>query len=237
MKVKRIALLLVVLALVIALEVALMHSCTRDDAAANPTAAPEPTAEPATETPTPLATNIPEAPGFTSPPGGGGSTAPTRPPATNAPAPTQAPATQAPTDPPEPPPVATNIPPDQVGGTLSGGSFASNTGTGLNMNVSWSALNQGNGTARITVTGTVNSYALNVSALPVTITYGSYSTTVMGKSIQVTSSASISSNTLFTATLDVPADSADTMTVAWHYNGTYSEVALDDITASGYVYT
>ncbi len=237
MKVKRIALLLVVLALVITLEVVLMHSCTSDDAAAGPTPTPALTDEPTVNTPAPISTAIPEAPGFTSPPGAAPNTAPTRPPATNAPAAaTQPPAAQAPTDPPAPPAAATNVPPDVVGGTISGGSFASNTGTGLNMSVSWSAQNQGGGTARITVTGTVNSYALNVSSLPISITYGSYSTSVMGKSIKV-DGTSLASSTLFTATLDVPADTADTMTVSWHYNGTYSEVALDDITASGYVYT
>lgn len=244
MKAQKIAVLLVVLALIVGLEVVVMNRCTRADSAAQPAASATPSDTPdqnpsAPELPV-AATAQPTAPGYTSPPGNIGGT-PTRPPATNPPANTQTvtdpPApTPAPTEPPAPTQAPTEPPAGSVGSTISSDSFSSNTGTGLNMSVTWKATDLGGGMARLEITGTVNSYELSVTALPVSISFGSYSTSVTGNSIQV-SGGGLSSNTLFSTTLDVPVDSADTMTVSWRYNGSYSDVSLPEITASGYVYT
>lgn len=239
MKMQRIVVLLVVLALIVGLEVVLMSRCTRDDSAAQPAASAEPSGSPdqtqASASPQDLpaaATVQPTLPGYTSPPGNVGGV-PTQPPATDRPAPTKAP-TPAPTKAPTPAP--TEAPPTVVGGTLSSGSFSSNTGTSLNLSVAWSAKNIGDGMARITITGTVSSYELDASALPVSISFGSHSTSVTGNSIKVSGNG-LSSNTLFSTTMDVAIESEDTMTVSWKYNGKYSDVSLSEITASGYVYT
>ncbi len=246
MKTKRIAILLVALMLIVALEVVMMNRCTRGDEAARPTPTAEPSAAPdpsqtgdqaGAQAGLPGAASTATArPGFTSPPGPGNG-APTQPPATNAPAATQRPAsTPAPTQPPAPTPEPTDVPPSSVGGTLSSGTFSSNTGTSLNMSVSWSATNLGDGRARLDITGTVNSYDLQVQALPVSISFGDYSTSVTGRSITA-SGGSLASNTLFTTSMEVSTDMAGTMTVTWQYNGEYSGSTLSEITASDYVNT
>lgn len=242
MKIQKVVILLVVLALIVALEVVMMNRCTREDSAAQSAASAAPSDEPGQSTPElpAAATAQPAATGYPSLPGGGGT--PTQPPATEPPANTR-PATdppaptRAPTEPPAPTKApATDPPAGSVGSTISSDNFSSNTGTGLNMSVSWKATDLGGGMARIAITGTVNSYELNVSALPVSISFGSHSASVTGNSIKV-SGGGLSSNTLFSTTMDVPVDSAGTMTVTWKYNGTYSDVSLPEISASGYVYT
>ena len=73
-------------------------------------------------------------------------------------------------------------------------------------------------------------------SLPVSISFGNYSASVTGSSINVPNDT-ITSNSLFSTSIDVDAGYAGTMTVSWSFNGEYSGVALSDITASGYVYT
>lgn len=235
MKTQRIIAILAVLVLVVGLEVVLMNRCTREDASA-PLASTAPSDAPdQAATAPPVASAMPTEPGFTSPPGPGLGV-PTEPPAATA-APTNPPApTQAPTEPPAPTPAPTEPPAGSVGSTVSSGSFSSNTGLSLNISVSWKAVNQGDGSVRLDITGTVNSYALNAMALPVSISFGGYSTSVTANSVNVTGS-SMASNTLFSTSMSVPADMEDTMTVTWNYNGTYSDTSLSEITASGYVNT
>lgn len=244
MKIQKIAVLLVILALIVALEVVMMNRCTREDSATRPVAAAEPSDVPGQSQSSPelpaAATAQPTAQGYPSLPGGVGGV-PTQPPATEPPAAAQPAtdppaATPAPTEPPAPTQAPTEPPAGSVGSTISSDNFSSNTGTSLNLSVSWKATDLGGGMARIAITGTVNSYELNVSALPISISFGSHSASVTGNSIKV-SSGGLSSNTLFSTTIDVPVDSADTMTVTWKYNGSYSDVSLPEITASGYVYT
>ena len=249
-KLQRLTILLVALCLVVVLEGMMLRSFTSagEEAAAAPTASPEPSAGTQTQTqPTPvnqteIPTPAPTMPGFTSPPvggsgtgssgggsdnnsGGGSNASPTKKPA-------------APTKKPDPTPAPTTPPPptDAPGTTVGSGSFASNTGTKLNMSVSWEARDQGNGTCRVYINGTVNSYSLQVASHPVSISLGSYSTSVMGKSLNVTGSG-MSSSSLFSTYIDVPSGTTGSMTVSWRYNGTYSEVEIDDVVASGNVYT
>lgn len=253
MKLQRVAILLLALGLVVALEVVLMNTFTGGGGSAEVT--PTPSTVPSGEsTPVPTAplavpSVMPTLPGFTSPPlGGGGNNSgggnnnnnnntnnnnnnnnnnnSTR---TNPPNPTQRPnPTAAPTNPPPPT--------DPPGTSVGSGSFSSNTGTGLNMSVSWEAREQGGGTSRVYINGTVNSYTLYVMSQPVSISFGGYSTSVMGKALNVTDSASQTSTSLFSTYIDVPSGTSGSMTVSWRYNGTYSDVQIDNIVASGNVY-
>ena len=120
-------------------------------------------------------------------------------------------------------------------------SFSSDTGTGVNMAVSWTATDMGNGTTRLTINGTVNSYSLQVMSQPVSISFSGYAKSLMGNSIDVSNNGSISSSTLFSTTMDVATGTSGTMNVVWSYNGTYgtgdNQVSLPTITASDYVYT
>lgn len=245
MRLQRIVLLLLVLLLVIGLEVTLMSRCSSDEtdgpghAVTVTPSAPPATNEPNT-TPTvpPIVVNTPQ-PGFTSPPL---STAiPTRPP-TQPPAPTSPPTqrptpTSAPTQPPPTQPPAPTVPPASV---TASGSFSSDTGAGINMAISWQAVDQGNGTTRLRITGTVNSWSLQVMSQPISISFSGYSKSLMGSSVNY-SGGSMASNSLFSTEMDVATGTSGTMTVTWSYNGTYgsgdNQVTLPTITASDYVYT
>lgn len=244
MRLQRMAILFLVLALVVGLEVLLMSRCTttEETLSVTPSAIPQSTTG-SVPTPTAIPTIVPTMPGFTSPPAGGVSTGgntgssggnnnssgnnnnnnSSR---TSAPQPT---ATPKPTDAP---------PPTQAPGTnLGSGSFSSDTGTNLNISVSWEARDQGNGKCRVYITGTVKSYSLNVGSRPISISFGGYSTSVNGSSLNVASGGGIKNSSLFSTYLDVPAGTEGTMTVSWRYNGTYSEVPIETVTASGTVYT
>lgn len=242
MRLQRIVILLVVLGLIVGLEVMLMSRCSRQENTPAPTREPIATSEPVRETIAPAATDNPTFTtgpvGFTSPP------MPSNTPVqvTNPPAPTVQPTRQptptpAPTATPTPPPTD---PPEQAPGTVhtvtASGSFSSNTGTALNMGVSWQAVDQGDGTTTITVSGTANSYSLNVSGKGVSINFGGYSTSVTSNAVNVTSSTPVQ-NSIFSTSLNVPTGTAGTMTVTWNYNGAYGDTSLPTITASDYVYT
>lgn len=154
------------------------------------------------------------------------------PPPTDAPAatapPTEVPATPEPSPEPSPTPVPTAVP-------ASDGSFQSNTGTNLNLIVSWRAEDQGNGTTRLYVVGSVSSYSLQVASTQVSITYGSSSTTATGSAISLEDGVSRTESGLFSATLDVPSGTTDTLTVNWAFKGSYSGVSLPNIQASGQI--
>ena len=236
MKTQRIIILLLVLALIVGMEVVLMSRCTRQDTAdvteptAEPTAPAANTALPE-QTMQPIAT-LPPAVGVTSPPArpnnGNNNTGNTQTAtATKAPTPTQAP-TPAPTPAPTEPPTS--------GTVVASNSFSSDTGTGLNMNISWQAADQGNGTTRVYVTGKVSSYSLDVGSRSVSVSFGGYSTSVSGSSISVPEGG-MQTNQLFYTYLDVPTGTDGNMTVDWAFKGSYSGTDLPTITASGYVYT
>lgn len=245
MKLQRVVVLILVLSLAVGGEIVLMNTLTNRDSAAValPTASPTAQADAAGVSTPQTATPEPTRPGYTSPPAsnGGGSTyndnsnsdsassqsAATDPPSNsnNNTAVTEAPVTAPPTEPPA----------SGVGSILASNSFSSNTGVGLNINVSWQATDLGGGRARISVSGSVSSYDLDVMALPVTISFAGYSTTVTGSSISVGSG--MSTNPLFSTSFDVDAGAAGDMTVSWNFGGTYSDVDLPQVVATGYVYT
>lgn len=103
------------------------------------------------------------------------------------------------------------------------------------MSVSWTATDLGNGMTRLSINGTVNSYALQASSLPISISFSGYSTSLMGSSINV--GEGLHSSSLFSTSMDVATGTSGTMTVTWSYNGTYSDVSIPSIVASDYVYT
>lgn len=229
MKSKRFITILLVLLVVIVLEVVLLTRCGSEDTATElPRMTPSPTADLSTPAPTETPAPTPEAVIITTP-------APTTPPAT------QAPATPEPTAEPTPEPTATPAPTalPSYGTYLSSGSFSSDTGTILNMQIEWTAYDDGSGNAVIAVTGTVSSYSLYLASIydGATISLGGYSTTSTTRAINQDDSAGLSSNPIFLTTLTVPKGTSGDMTVVWRYGGSYSGVSLPTIEASGYVST
>ena len=236
MNLRRIIILVVVLLLIIGLEVFLMDRLSRPDTttAAAPTAEPEITQAPATGPVTgqePVVT--PYEPGVTSPPM---PATVTYAPVTQAPE-EEVPATNPPTpDPTDPPTPAPTEPPPPVDVTTGSGSFSSDTGTALNLEVDWTAVDHGDGTATVSIYGSVISYSLDAGSAGVDISFGGYSAYCTGNSISVGDDG-FTVSTLFSTSMTVASDTEGTMTVTWDFNGTYSDVSLSGITASGYVYT
>ena len=119
------------------------------------------------------------------------------------------------------------------GGVSASGSFASNTGTQLNLVVYWSVQIDGMGQKTLNVTVSSSSYSLYCTG-----SYGGVELTVNGMSyVSSTPAINYSGNTVVTNTLasfSIPNLSGPVnMTAVWHFNGTYSNVAIGDIRASG----
>ena len=213
MKKTAIIILIVVLVLLVAVEAVLFFGLRdRLGGAANTTGAP--------------AAVMTQSPEMTMPP------APTAVPETPTPEPTPTPtpeptptptATPAPTAPPTPTPLPTYS-----------GSFASDTGTGLNMTVDWQTENLGNGTTRIHLTGKITSYSLVIMGSSVTVTLGDNSVTSSCPAFNIGENGQVTSD-LFTADLDVPTGTSGTMTADWNFRGTYSGVELPHVIATGEV--
>ena len=119
------------------------------------------------------------------------------------------------------------------GDTVASGSFSSQTGTGLNLLVYWRATADSLGQKTLYVTVSSSSYSLYAGALP-----NSVELTVNGLFCTATPNAvQYSGNTLATHTLasfSIPnASSPASISAAWHFNGSYSGVALGTIRANG----
>lgn len=226
MKNRRLLIVFIVLILIIVLELVMLSRCGRpsEPDAPEPLLTPTPTMDTSTPVPTPTLTP-----------------APTIPPATDAP-PVITPApTQEPTPTPSPTPTATPAPtPTPSYGTVIGqGSFSSDTGTSLNMNVEWVAYDDGSGNAVIAVTGTLSSYSLQLATLydAATIQLGDYSSVCNTRSANIGDDSARVTSPLFYTKLTVPMGTSGDMSVSFRYGGTYSGTALPTIDASGYVYT
>lgn len=115
------------------------------------------------------------------------------------------------------------------------GSFASDTGTGLNLQVDWSAYSAEDG-IMLQVDVGASSYSFFTSAL-----YNAIELTVNGITYYANSpEIAIEDNELQLTpmagfTIPVEAGSAS-IDVVWHYRGSYSGVELEEITASGSAY-
>lgn len=227
MKKRRLILIFAALIAIIALEALLLSRCSRRDSSAGTQAQPQqtPSSTFAVSTPEPSAAPIPaDTPVPTQ--------IPTAPP-TQAPTPTAAP-TPSPTPAPTPEPTAT----PSYGTVVAQGSFSSSTGTSMNMNVSWVAYDDGAGNAVVAVTGTVTSYSLRLATLysSVSIDFAGYTATCNSSGVTIDEDV-YTVSPLFYTTVTVPLGTAGDMNVSWRYGGSYSGVALDSVTAGGYVYT
>ena len=235
--------LAIALILILGGELYLFARCSREDL---PVPAPLSSALAQAQVTTPVSETMPPAPAYTAPAGYTSppvytapptqppleTASPTQPPATDTPAPTVTPeptATPQPTAPPTEPP-ATAAP----GTVVSSGSAVSSTGTNLNLAISWQGVDMGGGTTRYTVSGSIQSYSLQVISEPVTVSLGGYSTTVSGNAINV-SDDSYAVTSLFTASLDVPTGTTGNLSATWNFQGSYSGVSLPTVTATGYV--
>ena len=209
--------ILIVLVLVIAVEaVILLRSTLTDSGESFSYSTPLPFVPPtAAPTPEPVSTPVPTA------------------------EPTPAP-TPEPTAEPTPEPTATPEPTDDptpADDLIATGSFASDTGTALNLEVEWSSHNDGNGSAVIYLTGFLDSYSLQVGSRPygVHVSFNGDSWTFAGEAINVADGHA--QTLLFSDVVTVPLGSPDTMTVVYDFKGSYSGTELDTITAEGRVNT
>ena len=116
---------------------------------------------------------------------------------------------------------------------IASGSFVSQTGTSLNMMVSWSVMQEGLGQKTLYVTVSALSYALHSGAL-----YNTLQLTVYGMTYLATPAAvnydggTLVSNVL--AGFKIPnAVGPANITAAWTFNGVIGGVPVNTITASG----
>lgn len=225
MQKRRLILTFFLLILVILAEIFMLVRCTGNpsDQTDSPQMTASPTAVIVTQAPTATPT-------------------PTEPPAaaTAAPA-TEIPTTPAPTPDPTPDPTDTPAPTatPSYGIVIAEGSFSSDTGTSMNMNVNWVAYDDGSGSAVIALTGTVTSYSLQLASLydSVTLEMAGYSVTCNTRSIYLEDGVGQTTSPLFYTTLTVPLGTCADMTAVWRYGGSYSGVSLETVTAAGYIYT
>lgn len=198
--------LLLLLLLIIAAFV-ILRSCAASEPVATPTPIPTESAEPApTETETPEPTLTP----------------------TPEPTPT-------PTEEPSPTPEPTEEPVVD-----ESGSFRSDTGTGLNLVVDWSATSSGNDVI-LTVTLWAESYSLQCSPIydGATIVIDGEQYAFSTQAVNYDGEDGLASSNLGSVTATLPQGDNGSLSVpitaSWKFGGTYSDTALDVITAEGSV--
>ena len=118
-----------------------------------------------------------------------------------------------------------------TGGAIASGSFASSTGTALNLLVNWSVMVDGYGQKTLYVDVSSTSYSLYCSGGGVELTANGMVYTAMGPSINYGGSTLVTNRL---ASFAIPnAAGAVSLNVVWHFNGSYSGVPISDIRASG----
>ena len=119
------------------------------------------------------------------------------------------------------------------GSVLSSGSFRSDTGTGLNIRVDWSVVKDVMGEKTLEVQVSSLSYSLSSIEMPSGVDLTVHGAVYHGKSVAVNySGRSQIASPL--ASFSIPNLSGTVQrSVVWHFNGSYSGVALGDIRASG----
>lgn len=142
-----------------------------------------------------------------------------------------------PTAQPTPEPIQTPEP-TPVETPLGQGSFSSETGTGLELVVSWTAMSAGADTARLDIVISASSYSFFTSELP-----GSISLTVDGVSYSLGSSAveydgnDMILSKLAEKSVSIALDSTGRanpgITVMWNYRGSYGGTELENLLAIG----
>ena len=116
-------------------------------------------------------------------------------------------------------------------GVISAGSFASSTGTALNVFVNWSAQVDAYGQKTLYVDVSATSQSLFCNGGSVELTANGMVYTAMGPSISYGGTDHVT-NRLASFVLPNVAG-AVSLNVVWHFNGTYSGVPIGDICASG----
>lgn len=113
------------------------------------------------------------------------------------------------------------------------GSFASDTGTALNIVVRWAAYTAGGGNTELEIDISASHYSFYTSALPgsITLTVNGASYTLGSPEIQYGGDAQLST-LLCEKTLSITSDSVD-IGVVWSYRGSYGGTELDEISAYG----
>ena len=132
---------------------------------------------------------------------------------------------------PTPPPT---VPPEQPA-VLRSGSFRSETGTNLNLVVSWRTYSSGGGT-KLDVEIGAESYSLFTSALPgsVTLTVNGSAYTLSSPDIAYDGQA-LTVTPLCSKTVDVTGTSDADISVSWSFRGSYGGVELEELNASSTV--
>ena len=192
-------------------------------------AQPASTEQPSAPVATPAATQPPQQPA---------QTIQTRPPVTQTPAtqrpatPTQTPyvaPTMAPTAPPPTAPPATKAPVI----TTASGSFSSDTGTFLNLKVDWSTYTDGAGSAKMQIDLSATSYSFNTDAMynALELSVNGVVYTANSPSIHLTDPKKYVVTPLVSFIIDAPTGGV-MLKATWHYKGSYSGIALEDIVAS-----
>ena len=211
------------LACLLAVALYLHISDVRDRKNAPTAATPTSTAEPATQAKTTLPPETEPVETATEP-----STEPQKPETTQKPTETtQEPSTEEPST--EPP---STEPPVQ---TEHSGSFYSNTGTGVNLQVDWKTYRASDGRDMVRFTVSLNTYSLYVGERKngLTIRMGDEKVTLD------TASISLPGGTKTTVTLGQCEmelkDESVNVEVSWAFRGSYSNVHMERITAAGFV--
>ena len=216
------------LACLLAVALYLHISDVRDRKNAPTAATPTSTAEPATQAKTTLPPETEPVETATEP-----STEPQKPETTQKPTETtQEPSTEEPsTEEPSTEPPSTE-PPVQ---TEHSGSFYSNTGTGVNLQVDWKTYRASDGRDMVRFTVSLNTYSLYVGERKngLTIRMGDEKVTLD------TASISLPGGTKTTVTLGQCEmelkDESVNVEVSWAFRGSYSNVHMERITAAGFV--
>lgn len=216
------------LACLLAVALYLHISDVRDRKNAPTAATPTSTAEPATQAKTTLPPETEPVETATQP-----STEPQKPETTQKPTETtQEPSTEEPsTEEPSTEPPSTE-PPVQ---TEHSGSFYSNTGTGVNLQVDWKTYRASDGRDMVRFTVSLNTYSLYVGERKngLTIRMGDEKLTLD------TASISLPGGTKTTVTLGQCEmelkDESVNVEVSWAFRGSYSNVHMERITAAGFV--
>ena len=117
------------------------------------------------------------------------------------------------------------------GGIISSGSFASSTGTQLNLLVNWSVQADGYGQNTLYVDVCATSYSLYSNGGGVELSANGMVYTATAAAVNYGGSSPVTNRL---ASFAIPGLSgAVSLSAVWHFNGTYSGVPIGDIRASG----
>lgn len=159
-------------------------------------------------------------------------------PPANTSVPTTAP-TATPTQTPAPTPPPTQTPaPTQPPAALGSGSFSSDTGAKLNINAAWSARSISSSQVEVTVTVSLDSYAIQLAAVPYSVNIGldGQYASLDAPAINYDGSALLNTTLATkTFTVDIPEGSSSSLHLAveWHFGGSYGGIDLDVIECGG----